>query len=167
MIGRYLFSLLNILAFAQLLAGCANTGSPGRPPLTPEQFNRARWEEITARAAGSEIYFGMWAGDEARNRFYHGAVAAAVRQQYGIMLRFTPASDTADIVNKLLNEKGVGKTAGGTIDLVWINGENFRTAKQGGLLWGPFAERLPNIHRFPAEARQRDFGTAIEGYEAA
>jgi putative spermidine/putrescine transport system substrate-binding protein len=50
--------------------------------------------------------------------------------------------------------------------MVWINGENFRTAKQGGVLWGPFAEQLPNIKHFPDDARRRDFGTAIEGYEA-
>jgi putative spermidine/putrescine transport system substrate-binding protein len=166
LIGRCIFSILTILAFTQLFIGCAKTGSSTHAPLPAEKFNRARWEEIVAQAAGSEVYFGMWAGDEARNRFYQTTVAAAIKQQYGITMRIVPAGDTADIVNKLLNEKGAGKTSGGTIDLVWINGENFRTAKQGGVLWGPFAEQLPNINRFPAEARQRDFGTTIEGYEA-
>jgi putative spermidine/putrescine transport system substrate-binding protein len=89
-----------------------------------------------------------------------------VKQQYGVTLRFLPTNDVADIVNKLLNEKGAGKTSGGTIDLVWINGENFRTAKQGGVLWGPFAEALPNVKHFAEGARQRDFGTPVEGYEA-
>ena len=134
--------------------------------MTAEQFNRSRWEEIAAQAAGSEVNFAMWSGDEVRNNYYQGTVAAAIKQQYGITLRFVPTGDVADIVNKLLNEKGAGKLAGGTIDLVWINGENFRTAKQGGVLWGPFAERLPNIKHFAADARQRDFGTAVEGYEA-
>ncbi len=166
LIGRYIFSILTILAFTQLFVSCAKTGSSSHAPLTAEQFNRASWEEIVAQATGSEIYFGMWSGDEARNRFYQTTVAAAIKQRYGITMRIVPAGDTADTVNKLLNEKGAGKTSGGTIDLVWINGENFRTAKQGGVLWGPFAEQLPNINRFPAEARQRDFGTAIEGYEA-
>src|SRR5262249_36773068 len=162
-IGRYIFSILSILAFTQLFIGCAKTSGPTRPPLTAEQLTRARWGEIVAQAADSEVNFGMWAGDEARNRYYQSTVAATIKQKYGITLRFVPTGDTADIVNKLLNEKGAGKTAGGTIDLVWINGENFRTAKQGGVLWGPFAGQLPNIRHFPAEARQRDFGTAIEG----
>jgi len=166
LISRFIFSILSIIAFIQPLAGCAKTGSPTRPALTVEQFNGARWEEIVAQARGSEVNFGMWAGDEARNRYYQSAVAATVKQQYGVTLRFVPAGDTADIVNKLLNEKGAGKTAGGSIDMVWINGENFRTAKQGGVLWGPFAEKLPNIGRFPAEARRRDFGANVEGYEA-
>lgn len=164
LIDRCLF--LTLLIFTSLLAGCTKPNVPERVTLTAQQFSRARWEDIVAQAAGSEVNFGMWSGDEARNRYYQTVVAATVKQQYGITLRFVPTADVADIVNKLLNEKGAGKIAGGTIDLVWINGENFRTAKQGGVLWGPFADQLPNIRHFPAEARQRDFGSAIEGYEA-
>ncbi|MCI0388287.1 MAG: ABC transporter substrate-binding protein [Acidobacteria bacterium] len=165
-IGRQIVSIFGLLVLAQLFIACSVTAPANRPALTAEQFNRARWEEIVAQARGSEVSFGMWAGDEARNRYYQSAVTATVKRQYDITLRLVPAADTADIVNKLLNEKGAGKAAGGTIDMVWINGENFRTAKQGGVLWGPFAERLPNIMRFHPDARQRDFGTAIEGYEA-
>jgi putative spermidine/putrescine transport system substrate-binding protein len=161
-----LFSTLGALLLALTLEGCANTPSSSRPALTAEQFGRARWGEVVGRAAGGEVNFAMWSGDEARNKYYHGAVAAAVKRQYDVTLRFLPTNDTADIVNKLLNEKGAGKTAGGTIDLVWINGENFRAAKQGGVLWGPFAEALPNIKHFDEDARRRDFGTAVDGYEA-
>ncbi|MDQ3012047.1 MAG: ABC transporter substrate-binding protein [Acidobacteriota bacterium] len=148
------------------LSACTKTTPSIQPSLTAEQFNRAGWEEIVAQAKGSEVSFGMWSGDEVRNRYYQSTVAATIKQNYGITLRFVPTGDVADIINKLLNEKGAGKTAGGTIDLVWINGENFRTAKQGGVLWGPFAESLPNIKHFAEDARQRDFGTSIEGYEA-
>jgi len=173
-IGRLLFSTLGALLLSQMLAlmltlmlsGCAKKGTPARQALTAEQFNRARWEEIVAQAAGGEVNFAMWSGDEARNRYYQSAVATTVKQRYGVTLRFLPTSDVADIVNKLLNEKGAGKNTGGTIDLVWINGENFGAAKQGGVLWGPFAEALPNIKHFAEDARQRDFGTPVEGYEA-
>ena len=34
-------------------------------------------------------------------------------------------TDTAEAVNKLLGEKMAGKLAGGSVDLVGINGENF------------------------------------------
>lgn len=166
LLGRYLFSFFVIFALIPLLPGCTQTNAPTRPALTAEQFSRARWADIVTQAAGSEVNFGTWSGDEARNRYYQSTVATTIKQQYGITLRFVPAADVADIVNKLLNEKGAGKTTGGTLDMVWINGENFRTAKQGGVLWGPFAEQLPNIRHFPSEARQRDFGSAIAGYEA-
>ncbi|HMX29212.1 MAG TPA: ABC transporter substrate-binding protein, partial [Blastocatellia bacterium] len=166
LIVRYLVSAFFALCFLQLLAGCAKNAPSAAPSLTADQFARARWEDIVTQAKGSEVHFAMWSGDEVRNRYYQSKVAANLKQQYGITLRFVPVGDVADIVNKLLNEKGAGKTSGGTIDLVWINGENFRTAKQGGVLWGPFAEQLPNIKHFAAEARRRDFGTPVEGYEA-
>ncbi len=166
LIGRLLFSMLGALILSQTLSGCGNSATSSRPALTAEQFSRTRWETIVEQANGGEVNFAMWSGDEARNRYYQGAVAAKLKQQYGVMLRFVPTNDTADIVNKLLNEKGAGKTAGGTIDMVWINGENFRTAKQGGVLWGPFAEVLPNIKHFAEDGRRRDFGTPVEGYEA-
>jgi putative spermidine/putrescine transport system substrate-binding protein len=165
-IREVLYSMPGPLLICLTLAGCANTASTSQPALTAERFSGSRWEEIVKQAAGSEVNFAMWSGDEARNRYYHGAVAEAVKRQYGVTLRFLPTNDTADIVNKLLNEKGAGKTAGGTVDLVWINGENFRAAKQGGVLWGPFAESLPNIKHFAEDARRRDFGTAVDGYEA-
>ena len=31
----------------------------------------------------------------------------------------------------------------GSVDMVWINGENFLALKRGGLRFGPFAEQLP------------------------
>ena len=155
-----------LCAFALALAGCGRAPQADRPPLTPAELAALPWEQVVARAAGSEVRFAMWSGDEARNRHYQGEVAAALRQRYGIELRLVPTADVADVINKLLNEKTAGKSADGSIDLIWINGENFRTAKEGGALWGPFAERLPNIVHFAAEARQRDFGTPVEGFEA-
>jgi putative spermidine/putrescine transport system substrate-binding protein len=165
-VRELLFSTLGALLLSLTAAGCANTAPSSRPALTAEQFSRARWEEVVEQAAGGEVNFAMWSGDEARNRYYQSEVAAAMKRQYGVTLRFLPTNDTADVINKLLNEKGAGKTAGATIDLIWINGENFRTAKQGGVLWGPFAEALPNIKHFDEDARRRDFGTAVDGYEA-
>lgn len=112
------------------------------------------------------VHFAMWAGDEERNRYYQGPVAERMLRDHGITLRVIPASDTAEFVNKLLNEKRAGRNSGGSIDLVWINGENFRTAKQGGILYGPLTSRLPNLRFYSEESQRRDFGIDIEGYEA-
>lgn len=154
--------LLLLLTFS----ACRQSPPDARLTLTPEQFAAARWEDILARARGTTVNFGMWAGDEGRNRYFQGAVAETLKRQYDITLRIVPNSDVAEAVNKLLNEKGAGKTSNGSVDFIWINGENFRTAKQAGVLWGPFAERMPNIRYYDEQARQRDFGTAIDGYEA-
>ncbi len=44
-------------------------------------------------------------------------------------------STTAEAVNQVLSEKEAGVASGGAVDLVWINGENFRTMKAGDLLF--------------------------------
>ncbi|MBR12110.1 MAG: 30S ribosomal protein S9 [Acidimicrobiaceae bacterium] len=43
-------------------------------------------------------------------------------------------SDTANVVSRIVAEKAAGKETGGAVDLVWINGENFASLKQAGLL---------------------------------
>ena len=34
------------------------------------------------------------------------------------------------------------------MDVVWINGENFKTAKENNLLLGSFTEKLPNFNDY-------------------
>lgn len=149
-----------------MLLACGQPKSPAPGRLSPQDFERTPWETILHQAEGTTVNFAMWAGDEARNRYFQGPVTEKLKQKYGITLKIVPYNDTIEIVNKLLNEKGAGKISGGSVDMVWINGENFRTAKQGAVLWGPFSERLPNVRLYPEAARQRDFGTPIEGFEA-
>ena len=52
-----------------------------------------------------------------------------------------------DIMNKLLSEKQA-KSKDGVMDVVWINGENFKTAKENNLLLGSFTEKLPNFNDY-------------------
>ncbi|MGE0040806.1 MAG: ABC transporter substrate-binding protein [Vicinamibacterales bacterium] len=146
-----------------IAAGCS--GAPDAPPPTAADLSAVAWPEVEAAARGTTVRFAMWAGDEARNRFYEDAVTRDLATRLGITLEIVPLGDTADLVNKLLTEREAGRHTG-SVDMVWINGENFRTARQGGLLWGPFAERLPNIHYYDADARDRDFGTPTDGFEA-
>lgn len=152
-----------LLALAIFAAACSRP-APRETQITPAELPEMKWEELHRRSRGSEVAFAMWAGEEDRNRHFRGAVADELRKQFGITLRIVPYSDTAEVVNKLITEKSAGRRAG-SVDLVWINGENFRSARQGGVLWGPFADSIPSARYYPGSARLRDFGTAIEGYE--
>jgi putative spermidine/putrescine transport system substrate-binding protein len=71
-------------------------------------------------------------------------------------------------VNKVLGEKEAGRHSGGSVDLVWINGENFRTMRQGELLYGPWAQFLPNGRYVNGNDPSvvNDFGYPVEGYES-
>ena len=133
--------------------------------FSAEELARTTWADVVRRARGTAVTYAMWAGDEARNRFYQGEAADALRRDLEITLNIVPLGDTSDLVGKLLNEKAAGATRG-SVDLVWINGANFRTAKQGGVLWGPFVPALPNLRYFDERAAARDFGTATDGLEA-
>ena len=154
------------LALVALATGCGTVTPEQDQPLRPADLDRLSLPALAGQVRGSTVSLAMWAGDEPRNRHFRGRVTEEVARRFGISLRIVPLADAADLVNKLLTEKRAGRSTRGSIDLVWINGENFRTARQGDLLWGPFADWLPGSRLYPAVARARDFGTPIEGYEA-
>jgi putative thiamine transport system substrate-binding protein len=103
----------------------------------------AGWDDTTAAARGKVVYWNAWAGDPRIND-YIGWVGGQVRERYGIDLHHVKVTDTADVVSRVLAEKAAGKDRGGSVDLVWINGENFAAMKENRLLYGPFVDRLPN-----------------------
>ncbi len=126
------------------------------------------WPEIEAQAKGQTVDWFMWGGFPSTNAYVNGYVAPRVKELYGITLRQVPVKDIAEVVGKLLAEKQAGRGAGGEVDLMWINGENFRTAKRHGLLFGPFADRLPNqkLVNWDKPSVQNDFGEPVEGLES-
>jgi len=132
------------------------------------RFGSMSWEEIEAEARAQTVYWYMWGGSDLINRFVNGYVAGRLAEEYGVNLKVVPVTDATTFVNKVLGEKQAGRTSGGSVDLMWINGENFRTMRQADLLFGPYAERLPNMQYVNASdpAVANDFGFPVEGYES-
>ncbi|MGF1473803.1 MAG: ABC transporter substrate-binding protein [Rubrobacteraceae bacterium] len=151
------------LAAALILTLSACGGGSG-PDSSGE--NRS-FSDLEAAARGTTVNFFLWGGDEEINAYVDDYVASRMREESGITVKRTPLPDTADAVNKLLNEKSAGKDEG-TIDLVWINGENFATGADADLWFGPWAEELPNARYIDWESPSisRDFGYPVEGREA-
>jgi putative thiamine transport system substrate-binding protein len=52
-------------------------------------------------------------------------------------------TDTAEAVARVVAEKAAGRTEGGSVDLIWINGENFAAMKEQDLLFGPLPRICP------------------------
>ena len=126
------------------------------------------WEQIVQRAKGQTVDWHMWGGFPSTNTYVNGFVARRVKELYGINLRQVPVTDISEVISKILVEKQAGKDTGGKADLLWINGENFRTAKRNGLLFGPFAHLLPN-NRYVDWSRpsvHNDFGERVNGMES-
>ncbi len=130
---------------------------------------RAGWPAIEQAARGQTVYWNAWGGSEQINAYIQW-VAQLVQARHGIRLQHVKVSDTADVVRRVRAEKAAGRGVGeGTVDLVWINGENFATMKREGLLFGPFAEQLPNFRWVDVEGKptvRNDFSVPTEGFES-
>jgi putative thiamine transport system substrate-binding protein len=128
----------------------------------------ANWDDIAAKARGQTVYWNAWGGDERINAYIAWA-GKRVREDYGVSVRHVKLADTADAVARVLAEKAAGRTDGGSVDLIWINGENFAAMKENGLLFGPFAEHLPNFKLVDVAGKPStriDFTVPVDGLEA-
>ena len=153
------FFALILLTGILLQTGCVKT-TEAVNPLT------LSWDKIEEAAKGTQVNFYMWGGDSRINSWVDDYVGSQVKERYGITLNRVPMN-AEDFMNKLANEKQAGKK-NGSIDLLWINGENFFAAKENGMLFGPFAEKLPNFNQYiskDAPENSLDFGYPTEGCE--
>ena len=136
--------------------------------ISAPRANAATWPDILDRARGQTVNWFMWGGFPSTNAYVNGYVAPRVEELYGIKLRQVPVKDVSEVVSKILVEKQAGKNQDGEVDLMWINGENFRTCKKNDLLYGPFADRLPNqnLVDWTCPSVYNDFGEPVLGLES-
>lgn len=126
------------------------------------------WEEIVAKAKGQTVYWNAWGGDDRINAYIAWA-GETVEERYGVELEHVKLSDTADAVGRVLAEKAAGKDSGGSVDLIWINGENFAAMKREGLLLDPWTQSLPNYALVDLDDKPTtrvDFTVPVDNLEA-
>jgi len=127
-----------------------------------------RWDDTMAAARGQTVYWNAWGGDARTNAFI-AWVDSQVSAKYGVHVEQVKLTDTAEAVTRVISEKAAGKDTGGSVDLIWINGANFLSMKEKGLLHGPFAADLPNaryVDLAPGSAAATDFTIPTGGYES-
>lgn len=141
-----------------LLAGTVLAQPTGTPDA--EAFRDAflagelSWDEVLERAAEEgEVVWAHWGGSEDLNTWIDTVVAPSMAE-YGVTLRTSRLTNTRDAVDLVLAEAAADKGVGeGSIDGIWINGENFFTLSSQGLNFGSFADLVPNaeyIHFDPS-----------------
>ncbi|CAM3784860.1 ABC transporter substrate-binding protein [Alkalicoccus chagannorensis] len=130
-----------------------------------DTLSEAPWEEIEEAASGAEISMYMWGGDEGINAYMDEVVAPHLEEEYDITFSRQPM-DAPEFLSRLMTEREAD-SMDGSGDILWINGENFRTAKENELLYGSFADMLPNMDYINEEAPyvENDMGTAVEGMQ--
>ena len=115
----------------------------GTPVRADTSTGRGDWNGIVQQASGQVVYFNAWGGELAINRYIEWA-GARLQSEYGIELKHVKVTDIAEAVTRIMAERAAGRDRQGSVDLLWINGENFAALKQAGLLYGPWTELLPN-----------------------
>ncbi|WP_336989034.1 ABC transporter substrate-binding protein [Aeromonas hydrophila] len=152
-------------SFKQLL--CALPLLAGNLLVT--QANAAgnpQWQQTLDEAKGQTVYFNAWGGSPEINAYLVWAGQELARD-YQVKLVQVKVDDIAQSVSQLLANKQAGKQTGGPIDLLWVNGENFKALKEQGLLGAPFTQELPNMalvdNSLPVS---EDFTLPVERLEA-
>ena len=129
----------------------------------------ADWDAVLKNARGETVYFNAWGGSENINAYIEWA-GERIENDHGVKLNHVKLDDTANAVAKVVAEKAAGQDDTGTVDLIWINGENFASMKEKGLLLSPgWAEKLPNWRFVDVGNKptiRTDFTVPVEGLES-
>ena len=125
------------------------------------------FERIKSRAKNQTVYFNAWGGSKEIND-YLAWTTREVRKRFNFKVVHVKINDTAVAVNRVLAEKQANKNTEGSVGLIWINGENFKTMKDNDLLFGPFSDMIPNVSLIDFSNKEFtlvDFSVPTDGLE--
>jgi putative spermidine/putrescine transport system substrate-binding protein len=125
------------------------------------------WDAVVEMARGGEVNWFLWGGADNINRYVSDYIGGILKRDFDITLNRVGLTDTVEAVNIVLGEKESGVMDAGSVDMIWINGENFRTMTQGGLAWCGYTDDLPNniLVNWDNPAIANDFGVPVAGCE--
>ena len=125
------------------------------------------FDKVVEAARGGTVHFFMWGGADPINAYVSETLGSALSERYGITLERVPVTDAAEVVNLILGEKEAGVTDKGAVDLIWINGENFRSMRQADLAFCGYTDSLPNnrLIDWSDPSIAYDFGIPVDGCE--
>ncbi|MGN1166972.1 MAG: ABC transporter substrate-binding protein [Lachnospiraceae bacterium] len=163
--------VLSILLVAAMILSLAACGSKEEKKDVEEKqassVEEMSFDEMTEAAKGTTVTFYGWGGDEVLNKWLDDVFAPQMKEKYDITMERVPM-DIDQVLSQLSGEIQAGEEDG-SIDMIWINGENFQSAKENDMLYGSFVEKLPNYEQYidtESEDVLYDFAYPIEGYEA-
>ncbi len=164
--GLAVLAVVAISALAIVLGACGSAST--RSETSAPAQATSGWRGLLREARGQTVRFWMYGGDDHVNAYVDDHVRPAL-ERLGVRLQRVPVTDTADALRRVIAERRAGRSSGGGVDLVWVNGENFATGKQAGLWLKDWSTRLPNSHRYvdwsdPTIAT--DFRVPVDGQES-
>ena len=133
------------------------------------QESEKTFGQTASTASGQTVYFNAWGGSPVINDYIAWA-GQRLKEDHNITLVHVKLTDTADAVSRILAEKSAGRNDDGSVDLIWVNGENFASLKRNGLLRDDaWAFDLPSWRFTDAAALPAlvtDFGNPTDGLES-
>jgi putative spermidine/putrescine transport system substrate-binding protein len=155
--------LLAALAAVAMCATACSSDSPTTAPTTGVDVGD--WDAVLAAADGQTVTWWLYGGDDRINSYIDDHVVPAAAA-LGVTLVRNPITDTADAVNRVLSEVRADQSSG-SVDLIWINGENFANGAEASLWERSWATQLPNAGLVTAGSTDTDFGVDVDGQESA
>ncbi len=125
------------------------------------------WSETERQARGQNVYFYAWGGSPAINK-YIKRWGAIVKERNGVSLNHVKVDDISLPLKGIQTAKRIGKSDYGSVDVLWINGENFARMKRDGLLGASFVSTLPSAKNINLDDPTiiADFSVTTDGLEA-
>lgn len=160
---RLLSILCLLLTISISLVGCTKQTNVS----SNANILESNYDEILETARGTTVNFYGYGGNEVMNKWFDTYVVNQMKEKYDITVKRV-GMNIDEILNQLLSDKQANNNKG-AIDVVWINGENFKIAKDSNLLLGSFVGKLPNFNDYvdtTSEDVTIDFGTDVDGMEA-
>lgn len=130
-------------------------------------YGNKEWKKILAEAKGQTVNWYMWGGGSKINDYVNSYLAEEAKN-FGITLNQVKINATAEAVNKVLGEKQAGNDKNGSVDMIWINGENFATGVQANIWSCNWSTKLPNSKYvdWNSASVNSDFGLPVNGCES-
>ncbi|MEG0005629.1 MAG: ABC transporter substrate-binding protein, partial [Clostridium sp.] len=130
--------------------------------------NKGATENSKEESKERTVNIHMWGGSDSINNYIDKWVAPKLKEEKNITLKRVPITDPKDVINKLIVEKKENKQSG-SVDIIWMNGENFKMAKESEVLYGPFTSELESFNKYvnsESNDIKYDFGEETNGLEA-
>lgn len=154
-------------ASASASAGATSASASASALAGADDFDPNDWDSVLEAAKGQTVNYHQSGSSTVMNEWLNTTVKEAI-EKYGITWNYVPATGTVDVVNLVSSEMAAGKTEDGSVDFMWINGENFFSLKDHGYLYGSYLDYLPNLKYCDPDNPNLtvDCGVAIEGMES-
>ena len=127
----------------------------------------ADWQAVEADAKGQTVYFYAWGGSSTINQYIE-RWAQIAEERHDVKVEHVKVDDISVAIQGIQTAKRVGRSDQGSVDVMWINGENFARMKRDGLLGAPFVAHLPSSKAINLDdpTIAADFSVPTDGLEA-